>query len=88
MIMMSRKLVRPHHQEEIGKPDLVMRMRYATEPATMEIVSRSQRGDDFLRRWVHDDKPATGPDGRLFVILLQSDVEKCLIDAARADLEF
>jgi hypothetical protein len=55
----------------------------------MEIVSHSERGDKFLQDWIDpDDRPARDEDGRLFLILVDSDAATCLADAASAGLQF
>jgi hypothetical protein len=72
------------------QPDLDARRRTKTTPSATEVVSYSARGDKFLRDWVDpDDRPTRSrDDGRLFVILFDNDVERLLIAAAKAGLEF
>jgi hypothetical protein len=69
--------------------DLETRKRFRSIPPCTEIVSNSKRGDTFLKDWIDsNDKPARDKDGRLFLILVDSDAGRCLVDADHAGLVF
>jgi hypothetical protein len=71
------------------KRDLDTRKPYTTTPPTVEIFSCSKRGDKFLKDWVaDDDRPTRGENGRLFIIIPESDGSRVLAQAARAGLVF
>ena len=81
-------MIDDHKTAAKRRPDLAPRQRYLTTPATMEVVSYSKRGDRWLRQWMRDDQPCRLPaDGRLFIILLESQAGECLREALRTGLQ-